>query len=269
MADSALGAMTVDLEYIIYEKKDHVARLTINRPEVRNALNLEAHREMRRAFEDFRDDDDMWIAVLTGSGDQSFCAGADLKASARRMAADEPVPDFEFGGITRNWECWKPIIASVNGYALGGGLEILLACDLAIASDTAQLGLPEPRRGIIAGAGGAVRLPRQIPSKAAMHMLLSGRPISAARALELNLVNEVVPQAELADQTQRLVDELLECSPHAMRLTKQLATAYAHLPLDEALAAQAGIIDQLWSSTDPVEGAKAFAEKRAPQWGLT
>jgi enoyl-CoA hydratase/carnithine racemase len=280
-----------DYEFIRYEKRDHVAWVTMNRPEVRNALNSQCHVEMRSAFEDFRDDDNLWVAILTGAGDKAFSAGADLKEAAisfaeggsRSTAGDSaaggsaatsaragrpvpPVPPVPWGGITARWECWKPIIAAVNGFALGGGTELALCCDLIVAADTARFGLPEPRRGILAAAGGLVRLPRQLPLKQAMELILTGSSISADEAKALGLVNRVVALADLHTAAAALADEIMQCSPVSVRLSKQIAMSYLSLPLEDALAAQATEVGQLRSSPDAAEGTRAFAEKRAPIW---
>ena len=260
--------MSSDLEYTLVEKRDHVAWITINRPAARNALNSDCHRELRGVFEDFRDDDECWVAILTGAGDKAFCAGADLKEVARNFASGTR-PDrggAPFGGITADWECWKPVIAAVNGYALGGGTELALACDLVVAADTARFGLPEPRRGIVAGAGGVLRLPRQLPLKQAMELILTGSDITAIEAQRLGLVNRVVPLAKLREEAEALAGKIIECSPASVRRSKKLALSYLHLPLDEALARQADVLADLRSSPDALEGTRAFAEKRAPRW---
>lgn len=257
----------MDIELITYAKSDHVARVTINRPEARNALNEQCHRDLRAAFEDFRDDEDMFVAVLTGAGDKAFCAGADLKEAAAMFASGQaPKDPLPWGGITSDFTCYKPIIAAVNGFALGGGTELALACDIVVAADTCAFGLPEPRRGILAGAGGVLRLPRQLPLKQAMGMLLTGRAVPAAEAMRLGLVNEVVPQAELAAAVDRWVADILACSPLSLRLSKQAALGFLDMPLEDALVAQRGQLDELMGSYDAKEGTAAFAEKRVPVW---
>ena len=170
-------------EFIEYEKKDRIARVTINRPERLNALHPPTSREIVEALSDFRDDPDTWVAILTGKGERAFSAGADLKYAAEHAAQrDRSVGRAPFFGNPADFICWKPIIAAVNGYALGGGLELAMACDIIIAADHAELGLPEPRVGMVAGAGGVHRLPRHIPLKIAMGMMMTGRRISAAEA---------------------------------------------------------------------------------------
>ena len=165
-------------EFISYEKKGRIAYVTIRRPERLNALHPYANAELLDAFTGFRDDSDAWVAILTGTGERAFSAGNDLVYTAQHGGA-RPGPRAPFGGITTGFECWKPIIAAVNGYALGGGLELAMACDIIIAAEHAELGLPEPRVGLFAGAGGVHRLPRHVPHKVAMGMLLTARRISA------------------------------------------------------------------------------------------
>jgi crotonobetainyl-CoA hydratase len=258
------------MDFIRYEVRDRVCHVTINRPEVRNALNRRCHLELRRAFEAFRDDPDAWVAILTGTG-SAFCAGQDLKeaatfaAAARDRGADRdewPV----WGGITQGLACPKPIIAAVNGFALGGGSELALACDLVVAAESARFGMPEVRRGIAASAGGVVRLPRQVPLKQAMAMLLTGAPISAARAHELGLVNEVVPDVELAEAANRWAAQILEASPLAVGLVKQAALGLLHLPVEVAMERQHEVLSPLLASADAAEGMRAFAERRPPVW---
>jgi enoyl-CoA hydratase/carnithine racemase len=259
-----------DYKYTIYEKKGHIAYVTINRPEVMNALHYAANVELSEIFTDFKQDDESWIAILTGAGDRAFSAGNDLKATAAATARGEgimpqgkPVP---FGGITSGFECNKPIIAAVNGVALGGGFEIALACDLIIAAEHARFGLPEPRVGLLAAAGGVHRLPAQIPLKQAMGMLLTGRHITAQEAYRFGLVNEVVPGTELMAAAERWANEILACSPVSVRLTKEAAMAGLSYPLEEAMKMDRPRMQHLLASEDFVEGPKAFAEKRKPQW---
>ena len=186
-------------DHVIYEKRDHVAYVTLNRPERMNALDSHSHRELSEIFDDFAADAGAWVAIITGAGDRAFCAGNDLKATAEASANGEQHVDAgsRFAAITRGYRCPKPLIAAVNGVAAGGGCEIALACDIVIAADTARFGLPEPRVGLIAGAGGIHRLARQIPLKQAMGMLLTGRLVPAAEGHRLGFVNEVVPAVEL------------------------------------------------------------------------
>jgi enoyl-CoA hydratase/carnithine racemase len=255
-------------QYTIYEKKGHIAYITINRPEVMNALHYDTNVELSEIFNDFKQDDESWVAILTGTGQRAFSAGNDLKATAAATARggkfqDRSVP---FGGITTGFECPKPIIAAVNGVALGGGFEIALACDLIIAAEHARFGLPEPRVGLIAAAGGVHRLPGQIPLKQAMGMLLTGRLITAQEAYRFGLVNEVVPGSELLAAAERWAGEILECSPLSVRITKEAALSGLGAPLAEALHQDKPLLQRLFASQDFVEGPRAFAEKRKPNW---
>jgi enoyl-CoA hydratase/carnithine racemase len=257
----------MEYRHIVYAKAEQIAHITINRPEVRNALNLRASAELRDAFEDFRADDEMRVAILTGAGDHAFCAGADLRDAAGMFAAgDRPADLPPFGGITEDFTCWKPIIAAVNGLALGGGTELALACDIVVAASHAQFGLPEPRVGVVAGAGGLVRLPRQLPLKLALGLILTGRPMAAAQAERHGLVNEVVPGYELAACAQGWASDILRCSPASVRLSKRQAVSYLHLPVDDALATQADLVAALLASPDASEGTRAFVERREPRW---
>ncbi len=257
-------------QFVIYEKKGHIAYVTINRPEVMNALHYDTNAELSEAFDDFKQDDESWVAILTGAGNRAFSAGNDLKATAAAIAKGEKLPDFServrFGGITSGFACDKPIIAAVNGVAAGGGFEMALACDLVIAAEHARFGLPEPRVGLVAGAGGVHRLPQQIPLKQAMGMLLTGRQITAEEAYRMGLVNEVVPAAELMVAAERWANEILEGSPLSVRLTKEAALAGLNIPVEEAMQQDRPRLQRLLASEDFVEGPKAFAEKRKPQW---
>lgn len=260
------------MEFCRYEKKDHVAYITITRPEVMNALHAHASREMGGVFDDFAADDDCWVAVLTGQGDRAFSAGNDLKYTAEMSRLPrEQRPDLSahpggFGGITNRFDLFKPVIARVNGFALGGGLEMALACDIIVAADHAEVGLPEPRRGLIAGALGVHRLPRHLPLKQAMGYLLTGRHIPAQRAYEMGLVNEVVPLAKLDEAVAAWVADIIRCAPLSVRATKEAAMRGLLLPLPEAATARYEWEMARRSSADAVEGPRAFAEKRTPNW---
>lgn len=253
--------------FIRYEKRGHVAHVTLDRPEVMNALHPPAHEELRQVWSDYMADPDLWVAILTGAGERAFSAGADLKY--RVSAADEAAlrnPTHGRGHILD--QCWKPIIAAVNGYAVGGGLELALHCDIIVAAESARFGLPEARRGLLADEGGAVKLPRRIPYHLAMGMLLTGRLVEAAEAQRMGLVNEVVPLAELPAAAQRWADAIVACSPLAVQAAKQVAIATMDLPV-EAAAARIDTLEavrRLRASEDYAEGPRAFAEKRPPVW---
>src|SRR5438477_8207256 len=254
----------MQLEFVRYEKRDRIAWVTINRPDVMNALHPPANEELARVWDDFASDPDAWVAVLTGAGDRAFSAGNDLKWTAQHGVPR--MPKGGFGGIASREDIWKPMIAAVNGVALGGGLEIALACDIIIAADTARLGLPEPRVGLMAAAGGVHRLPRFVPLKIAMGMMLTGRHVTAAEALRLGIVNEVVSAKDLMSAAERWAREILECSPLSVRASKEAAMGSLHLSVQEAMDTHLEAERRLWASEDAREGPRAFAEKRKPVW---
>jgi enoyl-CoA hydratase/carnithine racemase len=253
-------------EFINYEKKGRIAYVTINRPERLNALHPPANQELYHAFSDFRDDPDVWVAIITGTGERAFSAGNDLKYTAEHGRRDRSLDIARFGGITSNFECWKPIIAAVNGFALGGGFELALACDIIIAADHAEVGLPEPRVGLVAGAGGVHRLPRHIPLKIAMGMLLTAKRIPILEAQKLGLINEVVPLADLMSTAERWANEILEVAPLSARASKQMAMSGLGWPLDVTMSRTFTEYQKVAASEDFLEGPRAFAEKRKPNW---
>ena len=261
-------------EFIEYEKKGHLAYITINRPESMNALHPPANLELSKAFDDFAEDPDAWVAIYTGAGERAFCAGNDLKYTAEHgfEAVEESLWSKDavkggFGGITTRFDCFKPIIAAVNGYAGGGGTEIALACDIIIAAEHARFGLPEPRVGLMAGAGGVHRLPRQMPLKQAMGLILTGKMITAEKAMAYGLVNEVVPLEMLMETAEKWAEEILECAPLAVMAAKQSALQGLDKPaLEEAINPGYPLFIKVMDSEDVLEGSKAFAEKRKPQW---
>jgi crotonobetainyl-CoA hydratase len=257
----------VDYESIRFAVDGRIATITINRPEVRNALDLAANREMAHAFERFRDEDELWIAILTGAGDRAFCAGADLRGAAAgpRLSLDERPP---FGGITRGFHTDKPIIAALNGLAVGGGLELALAADIVVASEDARLGLPEPRVGVLAGAGGIHRLARQIPLKVAMGLILTGELIGAREAHRLGLVNTVVPANAVMSEARRWAESILRCAPLSIRTAKArtMKGLGSHGEIDRLIREDDEALKHLRSTFDFQEGPKAFLEKREPVW---
>ena len=254
----------MQLEFVRYEKRDRIAYVTINRPEVMNALHPPANEELSRVWDDVAAEPAVWVAILTGAGERAFSAGNDLKWTA--LHGVPRMPKGGFGGLVARDDLWKPLIAAVNGVALGGGLEIALACDIIVAAEHARLGLPEPRVGLMAAAGGVHRLPRAIPFRIAMGMMLTGRQIPAAEAARIGLVNEVVPQAELMAAAERWASEILDCSPLAVQASKQAALQGLGRPLAEAMAAHYPLVQRLFTSEDVVEGPRAFAERRKPVW---
>ena len=202
-------------EFTSYEKKGRIAYVTINRPEVMNAVHPPASRELSEIWDAFQADDDAWVAIFTGAGDRAFSAGNDLKYTAAHPHEPRVTEATKggFGGITHRFDLYKPIIAAVNGYALGGGFEMALACDIIVAADHARFGLPEPTVGLMAGAGGAHRLPRHVPLKVAMGMMLTGRHVTAQEAEQRGLVNQVVPLADLLTAAEGWANQVLACAP--------------------------------------------------------
>jgi enoyl-CoA hydratase/carnithine racemase len=265
--------LTTDLRYFLYERpREHVARITINRPEVRNAVNTPAHKEWSDLLDDVEADDDIWVVVITGAGDQAFCAGRDLKHLSAIQQASPEVQKADAELMARSTrlidrlQYAKPLIARVNGIALGGGFEVALACDLVVAADHVRFGLPEPRRGIYAGGGGVHRLPRQIPLKLAMEYLLTSREMTAHEARDLGLVNDVVPYDQLDAAVDRLIDDIMLGAPLSIRATKEAAMQGLDRPLAEAFAADYPAVRAMRESADSKEGPRAFAEKRSPHW---
>lgn len=252
--------------------QNHIAWITLDRPEAMNALNPELRWQLSEHLNQIESDDDIWLGIITGAGDRAFCAGMDLKASAALAASSRENQQTALKyqsattHITERFDFPKPLIAMVNGYALGGGLEVALACDIVIASEQASFGLPEPRRGLIAGSGGVHRLPRQIGLKPAMGYLLTGRHFSAQRAYELGLINEVVPHSELLTTVEGYAEDILKCAPLAVRATKASALKGLNLTLPEAYIRVDPAEEKRRNSLDAQEGPLAFAEKRPPNW---
>ena len=251
-------------EYCTVDSADHIMTVKINRPERLNALHGPANAELGAVFDDFATDDDLWVAIITGEG-RAFSAGNDLRYQAeggKRL----PTPRG-FGGLTSRWDLSKPVIAAVNGVAMGGGFEIALACDLIIASDKAVFALPEPKVGLAALAGGLQRHPRQIGSKRALGMILTGRHVGAQEGYELGFVTAVVPHEELMARTRGWATQMLACSPVSLRTSKDVV--YRSLDtasLRESMEADYETVRQLVKSEDFIEGPKAFSEKRPPNW---
>jgi crotonobetainyl-CoA hydratase len=254
-------------EFCKVEREGQLWIVTINRPEVMNSLHPPANRELAQAFDDFEADPEAWVAIVTGAGDRAFSAGNDLKyqASGGDMRGQ---PESGFGGLTARFGLAKPVIAAVNGVAMGGGFEIALACDLIIASEQAIFALPEPRVGLAALAGGLQRLPRMIPLKQAMGMILTGRRVGAQEGKELGFVTDVSKHDTLLKTARGWAEQILECSPLSIRASKQTAMQSLNvsdlkesMPFDRYPA-----IGEMARSSDFVEGPKAFAEKRKPQW---
>ena len=256
----------MELKFSKVERKGPIIIVTLSRPEVYNALHTDAHFELNKVFDDFSADPEQWVAIVTGSGDKAFCAGNDLKwqAAGGKRGWDKG----GFAGLTSRFDCDKPIIAAVNGVAMGGGFEIALASDIIVASDRATFALPEPKVGLAAGAGGMQRLSRMIPLKKAMGMMLTGRHVSAKEGYELGFVTEVVPHAELMAAAKRWANDILACSPMSVRATKQVVMRSLDTPAIEVAMHNLHYpaFVAMTRSEDTVEGPKAFAEKRKPNW---
>jgi enoyl-CoA hydratase len=249
-------------EPVITERRGHVLVITINRPQAKNALDGAAARALAAAADELDGDGDLRVGVLTGAGG-TFCAGMDLKGFLR---GDSPmIPDRGFGGITIT-PPRKPLIAAVEGYALAGGFELMLACDLVVAAEGSKFGVPEVKRALVAGGGGALLLTRRIPFAAAMELLLTGEPISAARAAELGLANRVVPDGAALDGALALAEAIAANGPLAVAVTKQIARSAADWTVAEGWQRQAELFKPVFESADAREGATAFAEKRPPVW---
>jgi crotonobetainyl-CoA hydratase len=253
------------MKYCIVQDAGHVRIVTLNRPEVLNALHADANDELAAVWDEFATRDDLWVAIVTGAGERAFSAGNDLKVQA--AGKRRPNGPNGFAGISHRFNLDKPMIAAVNGWAMGGGFETALACDIIIAAENALFALPEPRVGLIAGGGGVHRLPRSIPMKQAMGMILTGRRVTAREGYELGFVTEVVPEGKALEAAKLWAGMILECSPKAVRASKQAAyRGQDMLTLEQAMRtvfpAQAENIE----SQDYIEGPKAFAEKRRPNW---
>jgi enoyl-CoA hydratase/carnithine racemase len=258
----------MNLEFIKYEKRNHIAYITFNRPERMNALHPPCHTEMDQVWDDFVADKAMWVAIVTGAGEKAFSAGNDLRWTAENRGQIDKMLRSKggFAGITARFDIYKPIIAAVNGFALGGGFEIALACDIIIAAEHARFGLPEPRVGLAAAAGGVHRLPRHIPLKIAMGMMLTGKHITAQDAHRWGIANEVVPAKDLIATAEKWAAEIMECSPISVQASKQSALDGLGMPVADAMGKSYDLMQKLFRSKDAVEGPLAFSEKRKPNW---
>jgi crotonobetainyl-CoA hydratase len=254
-------------EFIRLDREGPISVLTLNRPQVMNAVHSPMHFEMAQALDAFADDPEQWVMIITGAGERAFSAGNDLKWQA--SGGEMKSPPSGFAGLTSRFDLSKPLIAAVNGVAMGGGFEIALACDLIIAAESAVFALPEPRVGLAALAGGLHRLPRTIGLKRAMGMILTARRVSAREGADLGFVNEVVAPAELMAAARRWAGLIAECSPMSIRASKAAVLKGLDEPtLEAALKGQTRYpeVAALFRSEDFREGPAAFAEKRPPQW---
>jgi enoyl-CoA hydratase/carnithine racemase len=262
--------MSEQLENVIYEKDGHIATITINRPDKLNAIDARTSFELRQSFSDFRDNDDLWVAIVTGAGDRAFSTGNDLVAMSQAMAGKsaftEEMVRTPFGGITRGFECFKPIIAAINGYCLAGGLEVSMCCDIRVAAEHAQFGVPEVTRAIIPGAGGTQRLTRALPRAIAMELIVTGARFDAQWALRNGLVNYVVPADQVMPKAREIAEAICQNGPLAVRAAKEAALRGIELPLEDGLRIENEQSRKVIQSEDAREGPLAFAQKRKPEY---
>ena len=246
-----------------YEKKGRIAIITLNRPEALNALNGDVHRELNEAYKDFRYDDDLWVAIITGAGDRAFSAGADIKGF-QPGTGEKPKKSSE--PPLRADTIWKPFIAAIHGYCLGGGLELALTCDVRIAADNTQMGQPEINIGFIAGGGGTQRLPRFLPRAVASDILLTGNRINAEQALRWGLVSRVVPRDQLMATAMEIAETICTRGPLGVRATKEAIIRGYDMTLENGLYFEAEKVAYIRTTDDFMEGARAFAHKRPPEY---
>lgn len=254
-------------KYVTVKQDGHILEITMNRPDRYNALHGPAHRELQEIFDAYERDQTLWVAILTGAGDKAFCSGNDLKAT--KDGEDIKPGSAGFGGLCNRWGREKPVIAAVNGVAMGGGCEIVLACDIAVADPGAKFALPEVKVGLFAAAGGVQRLTRQIGRKAAMELVLTGRQINAERACALGIVSQVAGAGETAlELARKIAHEITLASPFAVRASKRvlnyLEEQIERLP--ESFSINMKEFQTVIESNDGKEGVAAFVEKRSPKW---
>jgi enoyl-CoA hydratase/carnithine racemase len=254
-------------QFVQLEREGPLTLITMDRADILNALHPPAHYELAEVFDTFASDPQQWVAILTGSGQRAFCVGNDLKFRAAH--GRQNMPESGFAGLTSRFDLDKPVIAAVNGLALGGGFEVALACDLVVADEHAQFGLPEVTVGAAAMAGGLHRLPRQIGLQAAMGLALTGRRIGAREAFALGCVNEVSPVGAAVDVARRWAQQILQAAPLAVRAAKQvMLRGLCETSLRAAMANQDEYpaVSTMRGSKDYVEGPRAFADGRVPEW---
>lgn len=260
--DTAAAAAGIDTPEVLTERRGKALLITLNRPEARNAVNLPLAEGLAEALDQLDEDDGLVIGVLAGAG-KGFCAGMDLKAF---VTGQRPwVGDRGFAGIVRRGP-EKPLIAAIEGFALAGGLEVALACDLIVAAKGARLGIPEVKRGLVAAGGGLLRLPRRIPYHLAMELALTGEPILAQRAFELGLVNRLAEEGAAVDVALQLADQIATGAPLSLIASKRIIERQQDWSAQEMWERQDEISAPVFVSQDAIEGSKAFAEKRLPSW---
>jgi E-phenylitaconyl-CoA hydratase len=243
-----------------YVKEGRIAYLTINRPEAMNSLSTEVMHSLNEAMVDFKDNNDLWVAILTGAGDRAFCAGLDIRGFLSGPGPAEAVTPVRPDNI------WKPFIAAINGYCLGGGCELAMMCDIRIASENAEFGQPEVNIGFMPAGGGTVRMPRLIPRAVASEILLTGNRINAQEALRIGLVSRVVAKEKLMDTAKQIANTIIKRGPLGVRAVKEAMIRGYDMTLEEGLALEKGLASYIRTTQDFVEGVKAFAEKRDPQY---
>jgi enoyl-CoA hydratase/carnithine racemase len=251
---------------IEYRKEDRIAIITINRPETLGAMTVKGFKELHDALIDFRDDDELLVGIITGTGDKAFCSGVDVKDMLPFIKKTANKPWQQPATMMRGLDLWKPLIAALNGLTLGGGLEIALGCDIRIASENAKFGLPEVRVGMSPGGGGTQRLPRLIPSGIAAEMIFTGKMIDAQEAYRIGLVNRVVPLDKLMPTATELAEAICEVGPLAVRTAKEAIIRGMSLGLEDGLRLETTLTPAVVFSKDFEEGIKAFAEKRKPKF---
>ncbi len=257
-----------ETEKVLFEREGKLAKVTLNRPEKLNAMDPEMFTALSEAWIEIRDDPDVWAAIVTGSGERAFSAGADLEETVTpgHEKWDEFWRTQEQLLLNRGLEVWKPIIAAVNGYCLGGGMTMVLATDIRIAGEDAKFGLTEVKRGILPGNGGTQRAVRQLPYPIAMELLLTGDHVGAGRAEKWGLVNEVVPPDETLSTAEAYAERILANGPLAVQAIKELAIRGTDLPLSEGIRLEQSFGRHLWMTEDAEEGVAAFREDRQPEW---
>jgi enoyl-CoA hydratase/carnithine racemase len=251
---------------IDYKKEGKIAIFTINRPEAANAMNMQASRELHEAMVEFRDDPDAWVGVITGAGEKAFCAGADIKDTLSFMKEHRESPWAMPSNHMRGLDLWKPLVAAVNGMALGGGLEIMLGCDIRIASEKARFGTPEVGLGLVPGWGGTQRLPRMLPWCKAAELLIMGKIIDAEEAYRIGLVNKIVPPEQVMPTAMEWAESICQAGPLAVRTAKEAMIRGSSMTLDEALRLESALNAYLFGTEDFAEGTTAFVEKRKPEY---
>lgn len=251
---------------IDYDKENRIAIFTINRPEVANAFNVQAFEELHDALVDFRDDDELLVGIITGSGDKVFCSGVEVAEFLPFIRKNASKPWLVPATVMRRFDLWKPIIAAINGIALGAGLEIALGCDIRIAAENAMFGLPEVTLGVFPGGGSTQRLPRLIPPCIAAEMLFTGKRIDAQEAYRIGLVNKVVSTGEVLSASKQLAQTICRAGPLAVRAVKEAMVRGGDMTLEQGLRLEESFSQYIASTKDFIEGIKGFTEKRKPRF---